>query len=298
MGIITAIQRFSLNDGPGIRSSIFFKGCNMRCSWCHNPETIALAPQLHFYPSRCINCAACVGVCPTAAHQMTDSRHCFDRLKCVACGRCADVCFSGALDMSGRDLDVSEIMREVMQDEAYYHRSGGGITLTGGEALLQAGFADALLQACSAVGIGTAVETNLFYDFSQIESLLPLIDRVMADIKVIDDTQHRKWTGVSNEIILANIRRLDQAGMPLIIRTPVIPGVNDTIVNIAQTAQFLIGLENLEYYELLNFNPLGHSKYTSLGLENIFSDTRPLPDIQMQKLAQAARQFGLKVKLQ
>lgn len=297
MGIITTIQRFSLNDGPGIRSSVFFKGCQLNCRWCHNPETIAREPQLHFYPQKCIHCGACVSACPQQAHQLADGRHTFDRSLCTNNGRCVEVCFSGALDMSGTQMSPEQVMEEIIQDQAYYRRSGGGVTLTGGEAMLQPDFARTILQACRENGIHTALETNLCYDFSLLERVLPWLDLVMADIKLADDQAHQEWTGASNQPVFDNIRQLEARAVPYIIRTPLIPDVTATKDNIRAIAEFLRPMRHLQYYELLNFNPLGHSKYDSLDLENIFSQTRPLPDQQVEALAGIARQHGLETRV-
>ena len=296
-GMITTVQRFSLHDGPGIRTTVFFKGCNMRCLWCHNPETIQALPQLHVYPSKCINCGACVRVCPTNARVMRDSRLVYNRSLCKNCGRCVNECFTGAIALSGKEVTVAEVMAEILQDKAYYARSGGGVTLSGGEVLQQSEFAAALLTACRAEGIQTAIETNLNADFKIIDRLLPLLDLVMADLKLIDDDTHIKWTGVSNQQVIDNIRRLDQAGVPMILRMPVIPGVNDRDDEIQAIAQVVAGVKNLLYFELLNFNPLGGSKYASLDMADTFAAARPLPAARMEELAAIARRAGLDVRI-
>ena len=296
-GMITTIQRFSLHDGPGIRTTVFFKGCNMHCLWCHNPETIDLQPQLHVYPSKCIHCGACALVCPTGARTMVDGRLVYTRALCTNRGDCVSECFTGAIALSGKEVSVSEVMAEILQDKPYYSRSGGGVTLSGGEVLQQPEFARAILEACRAEGIATAIETNLNADFRIISPLLPCLDLVMADLKLEDDTAHIKWTGASNQRVIDNIRLLDQAGIPMILRTPVIPGANDFDDEIRMIASFVSSVKSVLYYELLNFNPLGDSKYASLDMENIFADARPLPDDRMEELAAIARRFGLDVQV-
>ena len=287
MGVLTAIQRFSLHDGPGIRSTVFFKGCNMRCAWCHNPETLSPAPEVLYYESKCVGCGACAAVCPS--HTVVGGKMVYDRSKCEDEGRCAQVCFSGALEVCGFEADVDRVLFEVMQDEAYYARSGGGVTLSGGEVLLQPAFALDLLRALRARGVHTAIESNLNVPFSVLEPLLPELDLVMCDLKTWDDGLHRKYTGVSNARIKENIARLKEAGVPVIVRTPVIPGVNDRPEEISAIAAFAAQLPNLLYYELLNFNPLGSSKYLALDVENAFATARPLPEEKIQSLADAAR---------
>ena len=219
MGVLTAIQRFSLHDGPGIRSTVFFKGCNMRCAWCHNPETLSPAPEVLYYESKCVGCGACAAVCPS--HTVAGGKMVYDRSKCDDGGRCAQVCFSGALEVCGFEADVDRVLFEVMQDEAYYARSGGGVTLSGGEVLLQPAFALDLLRALRARGVHTAIESNLNVPFSVLEPLLPELDLVMCDLKTWDDGLHRKYTGVSNARIKENIARLKETGVPVIVRTPV-----------------------------------------------------------------------------
>ncbi|MGI5851378.1 MAG: glycyl-radical enzyme activating protein, partial [Caldicoprobacterales bacterium] len=164
--MITNIQRFSLNDGPGIRTTVFFKGCNLSCKWCHNPETLSLTPQLLVYPDKCMGCGACMKVCPKGALQVVEGKITLDRELCDNCGECTKVCFSGALEMAGMETSVADMMCEIEQDMAYYNRSGGGVTLSGGEVLLQPDLARELLKACKEKGIETAIETNLCYDFS------------------------------------------------------------------------------------------------------------------------------------
>lgn len=263
-GIVTEIERFSLRDGPGIRTTVFLKGCNMRCKWCHNPETLQVAPQLLHYPE-----------------------------KCLGCGACADQCFSGALVLSGKEMDTEEVMAEILQDLPYYRNSGGGVTLSGGEVTCQPDFALELLRACRRQGIPTALETNLLAPWAVYEKLLPELDLLMFDVKVYDEEKHKKWTGVSNRAILENARKAAES-LPYLVRTPVIPGVNDTAEEIGAIAGFVHSLGgDLQYYELLRFNPLGEGKYTALDMANDFAGVRPGPEADTEPLAQAAREAGL-----
>ena len=287
MGVLTAIQRFSLHDGPGIRSTVFFKGCNMRCAWCHNPETLRVEPEVLYYRSKCVGCGACAQVCPS--HRVEGGKMVYDRAACADHGACAQVCFSGALEMCGKEYTVQDVLHEVMQDVDYYAQSGGGVTLSGGEVLLQPQFAAELLSALHKEGVQTAIESNLNVDFSTLEALLPDLDLVMCDLKLWDEDAHRRWTGAGNARIRENIARLSRSGKPFIVRTPVIPGVNDSEAEIAAIAGFVGQLPGLAYYELLNFNPLGGSKYQALDVDNAFAGARPLSEERMQALQAAAQ---------
>ena len=264
-GIITDIQKFSLHDGKGIRTTVFFKGCNMRCDWCHNPETISPKPQRAFYERKCIHCGHC------------------------------DHCPTGARVTIGQEKSVEEVYRELAADLPYYRESDGGVTLSGGEPLMQAEFARELLKRCRENGIGTAVETNLSLPFERMEGLLPYLDQVFFDIKLMDDAQHRQVTGISNATVLENAQRLAHSGIPAVVRTPLIPGITDTVENIGAIASFVRTLPNVRYYELLNFNPLGEEKYRALGLTCAHEGKRPLKKEALLALAQVAQESGIRV---
>ena len=289
VGMITDIERCSFRDGPGIRTVVFFKGCNMHCKWCHNPETISPRKSMMYYPQRCISCFKCVYACPSKAQKRIDGVHRFFPRLCIQCGKCAAVCYAEAMVASSRSMKVEDVMREVRQDKAYYQGSGGGVTLTGGEVMCQIPFAVDLADACRAEGIPVGIETNLCLPFEQMLPLLSRSDVVMCDLKLWDSSEHQRWTGVPNELIIENIRRLDELGKPIIVRTPLIPGATDSEENISAISAFLAGIKNLSYYELLNFNPLGGSKYESMGLKNEFAGVKPLPRERVAALAAVAR---------
>lgn len=291
-GMITDIQRFSLNDGPGIRTTVFLKGCNLHCAWCHNPETIRKKNELMVYPANCIGCGHCVPVCPSGARSIAAGVLQFDRSRCTACGACATVCFPGALKMAGRSVSVAEVMGEILQDRAYYADSGGGVTLSGGELFCQAEFADALIDACREEKIPVAVETNLNWQFESVRPILEKLDLIMFDVKIFDSVEHKRWTGVENAELLDNARRLDTLDRPLIARTPLIPGATDSAENIRAIAGFLRNFRNLRCYELLNFNPLGDSKYRALEEKNPFVSARPLKPEALNRLREAAESVG------
>ena len=266
-GLIFDIERFSTADGPGIRTVVFFKGCNLHCYWCHNPESLKLLPEVEYTPGECLGCGSCGKVCPRGCHVMTGEGHVLLREGCAHCMACTDACPVSALKPMGRYRTVEDCMGEIREDAAFYRRSGGGVTLSGGEVLMQSAFAAALLRQCREEGISAAIESNLSLDRSHLEEVLPYLDLVMADIKHMDSAAHRRATGAGNERTLENLRWLDQQGIPFIIRTPVIPGFNDSEENIRATAEFLGELQNLRYYELLSYNPMGNDKRRRLGYE-------------------------------
>lgn len=297
-GIVTDIQRFSLKDGPGIRTTVFLQGCNMACAWCHNPETIKMTPQLLCYEGNCILCGKCLEICPAGALRVDENKIRVDRSSCTGCGACAGICFPGALVMSGKEMDTQQVMSEILPDQAYYQNSGGGVTISGGEVLMQPEFAYELLAKCKEMRISTAVETNLNADWPKVEKLLSVTDLVMCDCKCLDDEKHRGWTGASNKQALANLKKLAALHVPMIVRTPVIPGVNQDEEEIASIAGMLRELQgNLLYYELLNFNPLGDAKYQGLGKENRFCGQKPAEENAMEQLAQAAIRQGIPVRI-
>lgn len=233
MAVIFDIQRSGMQDGPGIRTVVFFKGCPLRCRWCHNPESWDAAPQTLFYPD-----------------------------KCIGCGGCADGCYSGARTLCGGDMTVAEVMVPILADKAYYG-TDGGVTLTGGEPQMQADFAAALTDACSAEGIGVAIETSMAV---YRPDLLRKMSLLLVDVKMWDDTRHREYTGVGNAAILDNIRRADTLGVPILVRTPIIPTVNDTEAEIAAIRDFVRSLTHAVGYELLPYHPFGQDKARALGL--------------------------------
>jgi pyruvate formate lyase activating enzyme len=294
-GIITDIQRFSIHDGPGIRSTVFFKGCNMRCAWCHNPETLEMDPQLEFFPDKCIGCGECAKICRFDAIKLEGGKPKISYELCTACGACAANCCAEALVMVGRSMTPEEVFREVNQDKAYYLDSGGGVTLSGGECFFQKSFALELLSLCKENGMHTAIETNIAAPWEDIEPLLPVVDLVMLDIKIMDDALHLEWTGISNKMILENFRLLAASGKPMIVRTPVIPGINDKADEIGAIAAFAARFPAVLYYELLPYNPLGTDKYRRLGLDYGLDHLRRPPKEKMLELARAAREKGIRV---
>ncbi|MGE5484776.1 MAG: glycyl-radical enzyme activating protein [Ignavibacteriales bacterium] len=289
-GMVFDIERFAVHDGPGIRSLVFFKGCPLRCLWCSNPEGQSNGIQIGFARGNCIDCGKCADVCPAEAISASDQR--IDRDRCVLCGACAAVCPSAALTMIGEEKSVADVLSVVKRDNAFYRRSGGGVTISGGEPLAQWRFLGALLRALKAEHTTTAIETSGFSSETVIGDIVPLVDLVLLDIKHMDDARHREGTGVSNSAILRNARFVAASGSRMVVRIPVIPGYNDSTENIALTAEFARGIGVKEIH-LLPYHRLGLSKYAKLGMTYRLPDLAPPPRDHLASLARVVSSAGL-----
>lgn len=263
-GRIFNIQRFSTFDGPGIRTVVFMKGCPLRCVWCHNPEAGSMATEIFYKPELCIGCGGCMSVCPQNCHAFKDGQHHYDRKNCVLCERCTQLCHVNALEACGRKMSVDEVVDIVLRDKPFYDESGGGVTLSGGEPLMQYDFSVALLKALKAQGIHTAIETSGFFhgDLSVINSYT---DLWLYDIKLFLEEEHIKYTGVSNKNILENLHFLDQTGVKIILRCPIIPDVNMNNVHFEKLAALSNRLKHIVAVHLEPYHPLGISKAKQLG---------------------------------
>lgn len=263
---ITNISRASLHDGPGVRTVVYFKGCGLRCAWCHNPETLTTENEILFAPIKCIHCGKCIEACPSH-HVIADGEIEFLRDGCQKCSRCVEVCPSGALSLCGKPMTLDEIMHEIAKDAHYYKQSGGGVTLSGGECLLQADFCASLLEKCKKVSFHTTIESALFVPWKNIEKVLPFCDFIYADLKIADSQKHQHYTGQSNSLILDNLQKLSFAAPNKVtVRIPLIPGVNDSLEDISDFAEVLKPIaENLNGIEVLRYNNLAESKYKQLG---------------------------------
>ena len=265
---ILRIERLSPNDGMGLRTVIFFKGCSMRCKWCSTPESQRMSPELYYQKSKCTLCGKCINTCPQAAlYKSDDGLIKCDNSKCISCFKCADGCLSGALGVYGREMTVSQVMKEISKDEIFFYHSGGGITLSGGDVLCQAEFAKHLLIACKDSGIHTMAELDMQGDYQNISILLPYLDAFYADIKLINPSLHKKWTGSDNSTILENTKKAAKDSKPgaLHIRTPLIQDITDSKENILATAEFCKSLDSCAELEFLPYHRLGLASYEYTG---------------------------------
>jgi len=265
-GTIFDLKRYAINDGPGIRTAVFMKGCPLDCWWCHNPEGRLPRPQLMVRLNRCRQCGDCLEACPQGAIRL-DNKVYTDPALCQGCGMCALACVHGARELVGRTVTVPELLREIERDVVFFDQSGGGVTLTGGEPLMQEQFATELLQACRTHGIHTAVDTSGYASWKVVAEVAQYTDLFLYDLKHMDDALHKKYTGVSNRPILRNLRRLVEGGAKVIVRIPLIPEVNDNEENLRLTAQFLAGLPKLIGVEVLPYHDIAQAKYSALELE-------------------------------
>jgi pyruvate formate lyase activating enzyme len=265
-GTIFDIKRYAIHDGPGIRTAVFMKGCPLSCWWCHNPEGQSRTPQLIFRANRCQGSQACIEACPRGAITWQDGSL-TDWSICDQCGKCAEACLAGAREMVGREVSVEELMQEVKRDIPFYDQSGGGVTFTGGEPLLQRKFLLAALQACKDLHIHTAVDTSGQATWESFQSILPYADLFLYDIKHMDDEKHKEYTAVSNRKILDNLQKLSREGVKILIRVPLIPGINNDLENLQQCGEFLAALPHLEGVELMPYHASGEAKYQGLGMQ-------------------------------
>lgn len=292
-GSVADILRFATHDGPGIRTTVFLKGCPLSCVWCHNPETISASPELGYYETRCLGCGECARVCPQGAHRMEDGRHVFERTRCLARGRCAEVCLGHALVLYGREMTPEQVLATALEDRGFYQTTGGGITLSGGEPLLQPAFCAELLARARGEGLHTAVDTCGMVPWEAFAEVLPLTDLFLYDLKHADSAAHRRYTGAGNEVILANLSRLCGSGAAVEVRIPLIPGLNDDDRAIDAAGALLCELPYRPTVKILPFNPYPRSKYAAVGREHHLPGGAPTSDAELRRVAQRLRGLGL-----
>jgi pyruvate formate lyase activating enzyme len=288
--LIFDIKRYAINDGPGIRVVIFFKGCNLHCAWCHNPESISPKAEKMYTPAKCIKCGTCVESCPENAITLTPDGIITDSELCKTCGKCAEVCPTKAIEMSGKVMSVNDIMDIIEKERIFFDQSGGGVTFSGGEPLVHIKMLTELLDECRKRGIHTAIDTAGNVSTGIILELAGKTDLFLYDLKMMDSSLHKKWIGSGNERILHNLRAIAETGIQIIIRIPLIGGVNDTDENIELTAKFISDLAgHKKEVQLLPYHSIAQNKYTKLGKSE---DFEKLQEPDKKTLSKAIEKFG------
>lgn len=277
--VIFDLSRYMIEDGPGIRTNIFFKGCPLRCKWCSNPFGISPSPQIVYNPRKCVRCGSCVEVCPEKACSLVEDRIVTDRNSCTACGACEEACLYGARTLVGKAFTASDLLSEISKDRMFYRRNNGGVTLSGGEPCMQWEAAEEILRLCKERMIDRSVETSAFASWEQFYRVIALCNQVFVDLKHIDSGEHHKLAGVHNELIIENIRRLsavcDANGCTMILRLPVVPGLNNDEGTMVKTARFIFELHKGLRVNLLPYHRLGLNKYEMIDLNY------PIPDVEI-----------------
>ena len=296
-GVVFDIKKFSIHDGPGIRTTVFLKGCPLTCGWCHNPESQVLGRERVYRENRCIRCGACLVACAQGAITWVEGGPVTDREKCTLCGSCVEACYAEAREIVGREMTEAEVMAEVERDVAFYDESGGGVTFSGGEPLMQPDFLLALLQACRQQAIHTALDTCGHAAWETLDRVRNVVNLFLYDLKLVDRERHRLLTGVSNELILGNLQALSGLGHDIILRVPIIPGVNDDQENMGAIGDLAATLPSLRRVDLLPYHPAAVDKYGRLERTYAYPALRPPTEEKMAGLALLLRNYDLQVKI-
>lgn len=293
-GIVFNIQRYSTNDGPGIRTTVFLKGCRLNCFWCHNPEGIEPEPEIQINYFKCIGCGKCIGVCSSGARKIIDEKLVYLRAQCKCCGKCVAICYAGATEWVGAIMTVEKVIEEIERDYVFYNKSGGGVTFSGGEPAHQTAFLKELLKSSKQKKIHTAVDTSGHASWNSFNEILPYTDLFLYDLKLIDEHRHKTATGVSNKLILSNLIKLSKERARIIVRVPIIPKVNNSIGEMAATANFIKEMDCIESVELVPFHQLGSGKYEKLGKEYIAKDFSLLDQAEIKKIKNVFTKMGFR----
>jgi pyruvate formate lyase activating enzyme len=297
-GIVFSIERYAIEDGPGIRTLVFLKGCPLNCKWCSNPESQLHTPEILYFANKCVSCGRCVRNCPQEAiHEDQKFGLITDPDRCTLCGLCVENCYYNAREMSGREMTVNQVMDIVLRDKLFYEKSDGGLTVSGGEPLLQAEFVSEIFETCKNHDIHTAVETSLYADELVVERTFKNVDLIFVDIKHMDILKHLDHTGVGNEKILSNIRMIDRLNKRFIIRVPFVTGVNDDEETQRKIYSWAAHFKNLQHIEILPYHRLGMGKYQALSREYPMGDLKPVKKMDIQYLTEIGKEYGIEVRI-
>ncbi len=291
-GLIFDIKRYAIHDGPGIRTTIFLKGCPLRCLWCANPESQKISKEFIFWPERCLKCGECMRACKLDAIGGDDNGRTVDDGRCNFCGDCTQACYPGALQVIGREITLKKLLNEIEKDRVFYSDSNGGVTFSGGEPFLQSEFLHEILKACKERGLHTTVDTCGFVEWKNFEKVKGLVDLYLFDIKLIEEKKHKRHTGVFNSLILSNLEKLVKHHR-VIVRIPLVPRVNDGVDDIRRLGKYLSRIREIQEINLLPYHRLAMSKYQRLNWDYKLGDIKPPTRKRMREIHQVFRDFGL-----
>lgn len=289
------IQRYSIHDGPGIRTTVFFKGCPLSCKWCHNPESISSETQIIRNEINCTLCGSCIIACPTKALTMTNDNIEFDRSKCITCGTCEEVCYHSAIKIAGKKMSVEEVFKEILKDKIFYEESGGGVTFSGGEPLLQSKFLMKLAKRCKEAGIHTTLDTSGFSNWENLKDVIKYIDLILYDFKIVDDDKHKKYVGASNKKIIDNLIKIKNENVNIFLRLPIIKGVNDSLDEANEIVQIINGIKNISQINILEYHKMGMEKYPRLGKQYELTGEEKPDEMFINSLKKLYEENGFRV---
>lgn len=293
-GNVFNIQKYSIHDGYGIRTTVFLKGCPLSCKWCHNPESLSKDIQVVLYEERCTLCGRCVEACPEDALKIENDRLLIDRDKCNLCGCCEKVCLDNAIELAGKSSSVEEVMKEIEKDEVFYETSGGGVTFSGGEPFMQTEFLEELAKECKSKGYHVAIDTSGMTDYKNIKRLIKYTDLILYDLKLMDNEKHKEYIGASNKIIIENLKKLGKEDVEIFIRLPLIRGINDSDDDIDKVIDLIKNIKNISQVNLLEYHSMGKEKYDRLDMDYILKGDEQPGANRIMEIEEKFKMEGLK----